>query len=80
MTELIIAKAIKEQPVLRTFADEVEEMPTKKKPTRGQRNFNKPLKRTKDSDNKVNRSKDKREQSKNQGNNKSNSSKWNKRW
>ena len=62
------------------FADEVEEMPTKKKPTRGQRNFNKPLKRTKDSDNKANRSKDKREQSKNQGNNKSNSSKWNKRW
>ena len=62
------------------FADEVEEMPTKKKPTRGQRNFNKPLKRTKDSDNKANRSKDKREQSKNQSNNKSNSSKWNKRW
>ena len=62
------------------FADEVEEMPTKKKPTRGQRNFNKPLKRTKESDNKANRSKDKREQSKNQGNNKSNISKWNKRW
>ena len=62
------------------FADEVEEMPTKKKPTRGQRNFNKPLKRTKDSDNKANRSKDKREQSQNQSNNKSNSSKWNKRW
>ena len=62
------------------FADEVEEMPTKKKPTRGQRNFNKPLKRTKDSDNKANRSKDKREQSKNQSNNKSNSNKWNKRW
>ena len=62
------------------FADEVEEMPTKKKPTREQRNFNKPLKRTKDSDNKANRSKDKREQSKNQSNNKSNSSKWNKRW
>ena len=62
------------------FADEVEEMPTKKKPTRGQRNFNKPLKRTKDTDNKANRSKDKREQSKNQSNNKSNSSKWNKRW
>jgi len=62
------------------FADEVEEMPTKKKPTRGQRNFNKPLKRTKDSDNKANRSKDKREQSQNQGNNKSNSSKLNKRW
>ena len=62
------------------FADEVEEMPTKKKPTRGQRNFNKPLKRTKDSDNKANRSKNKREQSKNQSNNKSNSSKWNKRW
>ena len=62
------------------FADEVEEMPTKKKPTRGQRNFNKPIKRTKDSDNKANRSKDKREQSKNQGNNKSNISKWNKRW
>lgn len=62
------------------FADEVEEMPTKKKPTRGQRNFNKPLKRTKDSDNKANRSKDKKEQSKNQSNNKSNSSKWNKRW
>ena len=62
------------------FADEVEEMPTKKKPTRGQRNFNKPLKRTKDTDNKANRSKDKREQSKNQSNNKSNNSKWNKRW
>ena len=43
------------------FADEVEEMPTKKKTTRGQRNFNKPLKRTKESDNKANRSKDKRE-------------------
>ena len=26
------------------FADEVEEMPTKKKSTRGQKNFNKPLK------------------------------------
>ena len=39
-------------------------MPTKKKPTRGQKNFNKPLKRTKDSDNKANRSKDKREQKK----------------
>ena len=51
------------------FADEVEEMPTKKKPTRGQRNFNKPLKRTKDSDNKANRSKDKRERNKNNSNN-----------
>jgi len=46
------------------FADEVEEMPTKKKTTRGQRDFNKPLKRTKDSDNKANRSKDKRERKK----------------
>ena len=78
------------------FADEVEEMPTKKKPTRGQRNFNKPLKRTKDSDNKANRSKDKRErkknnsinnneirtfgESKNQNNNKFNSRKRNKKW
>ena len=52
-----------------SFADEVEEMPTKKKPTRGQRNFNKPLKRTKDSDNKANRSKDKRERNKNNSNN-----------
>ena len=47
------------------FADEVEEMPTKKKSTRGQKNFNKPLKRTKDSDNKAIRSKDKRESKKN---------------
>ena len=78
------------------FADEVEEMPTKKKPTRGQRNFNKPLKRTKDSDNKANRSKDKRErkknnsinnneirtfgESKNQNNNKFNSRRRNKKW
>ena len=78
------------------FADEVEEMPTKKKPTRGQRNFNKPLKRTKDSDNKPNRSKDKRErkknnsinnneirtfgESKNQNNNKFNSRRRNKKW
>ena len=78
------------------FADEVEEMPTKKKTTRGQRNFNKPLKRTKDSDNKANRSKDKRErkknnsinnneirtfgESKNQNNNKFNSRKRNKKW
>ena len=46
------------------FADEVEEMPTKKKSTRGQKNFNKPLKRTKDSDNKAIRSKDKRESKK----------------
>jgi len=78
------------------FADEVEEMPTKKKPTRGQRNFNKPLKRTKDSDNKANRSIDKRErkknnsinnneirtfgESKNQNNNKFNSRRRNKKW
>lgn len=78
------------------FADEVEEMPTKKKPTRGQRNFNKPLKRTKDSDNKANRSKDKRErnknnssninkittfgESKNQNDNKLNSRRRNKKW
>ena len=78
------------------FADEVEEMPTKKKTTRGQRNFNKPLKRTKDSDNKANRSKDKRErkknnsinnneirtfgESKNQNNNKFNSRRRNKKW
>jgi len=78
------------------FADEVEEMPTKKKPTRGERNFNKPLKRTKDSDNKANRSKDKRErkknnsinnneikpfgESKNQNNNKFNSRRRNKKW
>ena len=67
------------------FADEVEEMPTNKKPTRGKRNFNKPLKRTKESYNKANRSKDKREkntinnneirtfgESKNQNNNKFN--------
>ena len=51
------------------FADEVEEMPTKKKPTRGQRNFNKPLKRSKDSDNKANQSKDKRERNKNNSSN-----------
>ena len=51
------------------FADEVEEMPTKKKPTRGQRNFNKPLKRSKDSDNKANQSNDKRERNKNNSNN-----------
>ena len=78
------------------FADEVEEMPTKKKPTRGQRNFNKPLKRTKDSDNKANRSNDKRErnknnssnnnkirtfgESKNQNDNKLNSRRRNKKW
>ena len=77
------------------FVDEIEEMPTKKKPTRGQRNFNKPLKRTKDSDNKSNRSKHKREQknnsinnneirtfgeSKNQNNNKFNSRRRNKKW
>tara|TARA_B100000963_G_scaffold347921_1_gene354784 strand:+ start:567 stop:1928 length:1362 start_codon:yes stop_codon:yes gene_type:complete len=78
------------------FADEVEEMPTNKKSTRGQRNFNKPLKRTKDSDNKANRSKDKRErkknnsinnneiktfgESKNQNNNKFNSRRRNKKW
>ena len=78
------------------FADEVEEMPTKKKPTRGQRNFNKPLKRTKDSDNMANRSKDKRErnknnssnnnkirtfgESKNQNDNKLNSRRRNKKW
>ena len=78
------------------FADEVEEMPTKKKPTRGQRNFNKPLKRTKDSDNKANRSNDKRErnknnssnnnkirtfgESKNQKDNKLNSRRRNKKW
>ena len=43
------------------FANEVEEMPTNKMPTRGKRNFNKPLKRTKESNNKANRSKDKRE-------------------
>ena len=73
-----------------------KEMPTKKKPTRGQRNFNKPLKRTKDSDNKANRSKDKRErnknnssninkirtfgESKNQNDNKLNSRRRNKKW
>ena len=51
------------------FADEVEEIPTKKKPTRGKRNFNKPLKRTKDSENKANRSKDKRERNKNNSSN-----------
>ena len=76
------------------FADEVEEMPTKKKTTRGQRNFNKPLKRTKESDNNANRSKDKREkkntinnneiktfgESKNQNNNKFNRRKRNKKW
>ena len=78
------------------FADEVEEMPTKKKPTRGQRNFNKPLKRSKDSDNKANQSKDKRERnknnssnnnkimtfgdSKNQNDNKLNSRRRNKKW
>ena len=78
------------------FADEVEEMPTNKKPTRGLRNFNKPIKRTKDSDNKANRSKDKRErkknnsnnnneirtfgESKNQSNNKFNSRRRNKKW
>ena len=78
------------------FVDEVEEMPTKKKPSRGQRNFNKPPKRTKDSDNKANRSKDKRErkknnsinnneirtfgESKNQNNNKFNSRRRNKKW
>ena len=78
------------------FADEVEEMPTKKKTTVGQRNFNKPLKRTKDSDNKANRSKDKRErkksnsinnneirtfgESKNHNNNKFNSRRRNKKW
>jgi ATP-dependent RNA helicase RhlE len=44
------------------FADEVEEMPEKKTKTRGQRNYNKPLKRTADSDNKANRSRDKRAQ------------------
>jgi ATP-dependent RNA helicase RhlE len=44
------------------FADEVEEMPEKKAPTRGQRNFNKPQKKTTDSDNKANRSRDKRAQ------------------
>ena len=71
-------------------------MPTKKKPKRGQRNFNKPLKRTKDSDNKANRLKDKRErkksnsinnneirtfgESKNQNNNKFNSRRRNKKW
>jgi len=42
------------------FADEVEEMPEKKSRTRGQRNYNKPLKRTADSDNKANRSRDRR--------------------
>jgi len=42
------------------FADEVEELPTKKAPTRGQRNYSKPQKRTSDSDNKANRSRDKR--------------------
>lgn len=42
------------------FADEVEEMPEKKAPTRGQRNFNKPQKKTADSDNKANRSRDKK--------------------
>ena len=78
------------------FADEVEEMPTKKKPTRGQRNYNMPLKRTKDSDNKANSSKDKRErnknnssnnnkirtfgESKNQNDNKLNSRRRNKKW
>ena len=67
------------------FADEVEEMPTKKN-----------LKRTKDSDNKAIRSKDKREskknnsinnneirtfgESKNQNNNKFNSRRRNKKW
>ena len=44
------------------FADEVEEMPEKKTKTRGQRNYNKPLKRTADSDNKAKRSRDKRAQ------------------
>ena len=44
------------------FADEVEEMPEKKAPTRGRRNFNKPQKKTADSDNKANRSRDKRAQ------------------
>ncbi len=44
------------------FADEVEEMPEKKAPTRGQRNFNKPQKKTADSDNKANRSRDKKAQ------------------
>ena len=68
-------------------------MPTNKKPTRGQGNFNKPLKRTKESNNKANRSKDKREkntinnneiktfgESKNQNNNKFNRRKRNKKW
>ena len=77
------------------FADEVEDMPTKKKSTRGQKNFNKPLKRTKDSDNKAIRSKDKRESKKNNSinnneirtfgeskntNNKFNSQRRNKKW
>ena len=51
------------------FADEVEEMPTKKKPIRGQKKFNKPLKKTKYSDNKANKSKDQREQNKNNSSN-----------
>ena len=69
-------------------------MPTKKKLIRGKKKFNKPLKRTKDSDNKANRSKDKREkkntinnneiktfgESKNQNNNKFNRRKRNKKW
>ena len=78
------------------FVDEVEEMSTNKKSTRRQRNFNQPLKRTKDSDNKANRTKDKREpnknnynnnndirtlgESKNQNNNKFNSRRRNKKW
>lgn len=44
------------------FADEVEEMPEKKAPNRGPRSFNKPQKKTADSENKANRSRDKRAQ------------------
>lgn len=42
------------------FADEVEEMPSKKTQTKGQRNFSRPKKRTANTDKKLNRFRDKK--------------------